>query len=230
MRLAGARSLLQNRLPEVRAVQSHLAAMELEAGMAPPGLQLLAVRGLFYVNLYGAIEASVNSAIQEFLRTVSNRNVQFHHFDFKAYLYVLDAKFHAISSGAGKPVFDRRRKFVDQQFSAAPGVFEDTIFSMHLQNVGAATLENVLNWLGVDGSPFDLLPAARGYIEEIVEKRRQVAHGREAAAVVGAGRTASELLKRLEASIAVLEAFFELLEAHLAGLKYIHAPHRAAYP
>lgn len=230
MTLAQSRATFSERMSEVRSVHALISSIETGIGLGQPTVELLSLRGLFFVHLYGAFEKAVNAGIEEFLRQVKATEVRYLHLSEGAFLYSLDTQFDSISAMQGKKGFEKRAAFIKQQFSPDPVDMPDTIFNMSLQNVGAGIYEDVFSWLNLGVHPFqgDLV-SRRGYLDEIVEKRRKVAHGREAASVVGQGTRAPELLVRVEAITQCVEHLYGALEACVTTKSFVSAVHRASY-
>jgi hypothetical protein len=215
------------RLNEVQVLLSHIVANEL----APPQIEPASVailRGMFYVHLYGYFEYSINKAVESLLINISSKSIKYNELDHIFYAAALDAKFTSCESpGKRRAKWERRKNLLETQVSNGEVNIPDTMFSYDLQNIWTETLVYIFNVLGINIYP---LPdkAYSGYIDELVDKRNAVAHGRESPALIGIKRCA-ELQKILNVANETVAHVIACFEAYVSNLEMIKADHRASY-
>ena len=217
------------RFHELRSLLTFIRANESPDPMTTPDDRSVAtVRGLFVVNLYGAYEYSVNLAVERLLDLISSKSVAALHLEVCVHSVACDAEFDSLRSVGELKQWQRRLTLVRRQASPDPVVIPGSVFYQFLQNIRVASLEQVFDCLGVSASPVPD-PRFRGYLDEVVEKRNQVAHGRESPYDAASGMRSPELERRLEAISKTCDHVFDSFEAHLASKAYVQQPHRHLY-
>ena len=190
--------------------------------------EVLILRGLYYVHLYAAFEHSVNQGVQSFLKAVTNLRVSTAHFELPLFSVALDSQLSSLGDVGEAKKWGRRLDIFNRQNSEGKCVLNDTVFGLYLQNVWIENLQQVFNCLNI---PDPVIPDPRlgPYVEEIVEKRNIVAHGRESPAIVGRGTRTPELKIRLDAIAEVVQHIFDCFEKGLTTRSFIAPQHRATY-
>lgn len=216
------------RILEVRQTLTVIRSLESSDPLKPDPPEAISLRGLFYVHLYAAFEYAVTNAIQALLVQVSHLQVDLRHLEHLFHAVALDADFTSVGTVKGDKKWLRRRELLSRQLSTDKCAPNDSAFSMYLQNIWYATLEDVFLALCISG-PVLPDPGLRGYIDEIVGKRNEVSHGRESAGHVGSGTRSPDLAIRLDAIIRVVDHIFASLEAHVVNREFITASHRPQY-
>lgn len=99
---------------------------------------------------------------------------------------------------------------------------------MHLQNTKSKILENIASYIGASEN-YSRDMRDYHYLDEVVEKRNQVAHGRTTPILVGSSGRAVELEVRIEATNRVLENFFTMLEVNYNSLHFVKPDRKTTY-
>ena len=99
------------------------------------------------------------------------------------------------------------------------------VVSMYLQNIDRDSLEQVFACFGIT-SPVVPAPRCFGYLNELVEKRRAVSHGRSGAEEAGRGYRSEELLRRLDAVLVVVAHLESKFATYISQRMYLAAVHR----
>lgn len=217
-----------SRINEVRKMLDVIKHMESSDPLAPDSNEVLILRGLYYVHLYGAFEHSVNQGVQAVLGNITSSKVKINHIEHILYSVVLDPQFNSYKDSGVDAKWEKRIKLLNKIKSDSECKISDAVFSFFLQNIWHKSLEQVFECLCI---PFPCVPENRliGYIDEIVNKRNAVAHGRECAADVGAGTRSPELQIRHDAIVQVINHIYDCFENYLIGKHYISEAHRANY-
>lgn len=227
MQLAATRAAAASRFNEAQQFLSELRKAELAAGIITP-IELSIRKGLYVVLLYSSFEFSICRAISEVSLFISSKNVQFAHVDPSVYPYALDAELSSIA-GVGRPKkWQRRAELFVKLISPDVVSLNEGCVLGELENAWAETLQKVFLIFGLPMSPFYDIRVKR-QIDEIVERRNAVAHGRESAADVGRGYTVADLQIRQDEMVKQAEYMFTQFEDWLYDKKFVAAPHRAKY-
>jgi hypothetical protein len=177
------------------------------------------LRGLHFVQVYAAVEFSVTAALQETLRQVATVQPPLATVKLEFHAVSSNHLFQSLSDGKGKRL-KKRLELLRAQTSPDLCRINDSMFSDLLQNVTSEFLVDVcdcfcisLACLGEESN--------RRYIDEIVERRNAVAHGRESALDVGARQTSANLEQRLITSQLVIDEFVTALDLLLANRSFL---------
>lgn len=185
-------------------------------------------KGLYFVHLYSAFEKSVNDLVVRTLAVIESKEVKHKHYSLTFNTVAMDAKLMSYKS-AGK----------DRVLGCAVSIFEtmgldehtrlnESMFAAKLQNVWFDTAQLTLMSFGITPlqDPNGSLKVA---IDEVVDKRNAVAHGRMTADVVGSFQRCNVLQERTVAIQTVLASITDKLEDFLNDKKYIAESYRDLY-
>ena len=157
-----------------------------------------ACRGLLFVQLYGVYEYSVKSGVQailSFIRRDALAPIDIHH---QALTLALNARFDSMSSVGPWKTWEKRLELVADLESRLPiQSLVDTAFPADGSHFRARQLQTIWSIFGITGS---MLPESRfiGRIDELVENRNAIAHGRRTADEIGSGYSIDDMGKRVE--------------------------------
>jgi hypothetical protein len=117
---------------------------------------------------------------------------------------------------------------LERQISSDICALNDTVFHDQLQNIWYETLADLFEYLCIPSEP---VPEGRmrGYIDEIIEYRNAVAHGRQSAAEVGRIKTIEDIEKRLDAMTQVTNHIISCFDDLLTSRRFVASSHRATY-
>ena len=189
-------------------------------------IEIKIMRGLFYVHLYAALEKTVNDIVQQTLIKVSSHNVKHNHYTIP---------FNAIS------LMNRLRSFKDSSYNIfiqkSTEIFEDmtcsrvstineTAFSNNLQNVWIRTIDEVRKAFGM--APFALEPRVKATVDEVVDKRNAVAHGRENASTIGERHKTDVLRVKMDIVTNFTYQLIDEFETYYTG-RYFLKPNTKRY-
>ena len=186
------------------------------------------LRGLFFVHLYGALEYSITLSVQVLLQEMTKVAVPFNGFEHLLHVIALDAQFRSLADPGLKLKWQKRRELLNKQVSSEMCSLNDTVFQDQLQNIWYHTLHTIFDFLCV---PSDAVPEVRmrGYLDEIVENRNAIAHGRQSAQEVGRRTTSTDLGERLDAVTKVVNHVIVSFEDYLENRHFVDARHRPNY-
>lgn len=218
------------RLVEVQKLLAHIKSLESAAadGDAVSGQAASMLRGLFYVSLYGALEYAVSLSVQILLQEITKVEVPYSHFEHLMHTIALDAEFQSLVDSGWTSKFPRRKQLLDKQVSADPCRLNDTVFHDQLQNLWFKTLKLVFEHLGITKTAVPE-PRMQGYVDEIVNYRNEVAHGRSSASAVGRLISSSDLDQRLKAVREIIDYVMIVFDDYLANWEFVASAHRPLY-
>ena len=215
------------RLVEVRQLLDVVRQLESTPPIPdPPEARIL--RALFFVHLYAALEFTVSQGVQRLLQGVEKLKASSNHFEARFHSVVLDPNFNSLRNVGEEKRWSTRVKFFDQQLSSDVLPINPDIFYLYLQNVWVEKLETLFASLSID-QPVVPDPSYRLYVDELVDRRNGIAHGRFSAVGIGGAFRSAELNTRLSAISATCTHILDCFEQHHAGRAFLLANHRAAY-
>lgn len=186
------------------------------------------MRGLFYVHLYGAFEYSIDQCFIRLAQHIAGRNIEFLHLNRPVYSIALEGYFTAFRTlGDWTKRYRKRVDMMQHTQNRSHAVIPDTVLSPGMQSVDVKTIALAFDLYGIPENPI-YTPAAGGYINEVVERRHAVAHGRESPVSVGVLRVV-DLRKRYEALYNQAGYVVDTLNAYIASKKFVSSHHRAKY-
>lgn len=226
MPLGDSRTRTRERFNDVRAFLSYIGSLE----PAPPNVvpqHVNTMKGLFYVHLYAAFEKSINDIVESSLLIVSSSSVKKKHFVPQVSALVCNDKLKSIRDSAQNKMSKKSADMFLELFSDSIGNIDEAIFSRQLQNVWMNTIDDVLHCLGCIEPSFTARD--RAVVDEIVERRNAVAHGREAADLVGQRFRTSDLRSKLDCLYEVTLSVLRVIEDHCTNKKFIRPNVRRYY-
>ncbi|TQM08419.1 MAE_28990/MAE_18760 family HEPN-like nuclease [Stenotrophomonas maltophilia] len=222
------RNDVTKRITEVRLLLDLVRNME-----APPpavdSLEVRVLRGLFFVHLYSALEFTINGAVERFLAGVGDLRVKAQHFEPVFLSVALDSTFSSLRMVSEEKRWPKRREVWSRAASEEICPVNSGIFGLYLQNVWVERIDALSNCLNI-GEPMIPNAAYRAYVDELVDRRNGVAHGRFSAAGVGGGRRSPDLQIRFNAISETCLNILDVLEDGLDGRCVVQEQFRGLYP
>ncbi|MBV6826442.1 MAE_28990/MAE_18760 family HEPN-like nuclease [Pseudomonas sp. PD9R] len=217
------------RLAEARELLSQIKNEEPQEGVPKPPTPLSSVlRGVIYVNLYGALEYAITQGVQSFINHLCGLRVSTKHLEQSLYSIALNSQLASARDGSEKKKWEARRAIFAGVQSAAVCSIPDTVFGSFLHNVYPKTVLEIFLCLGIN-KPATLHESEVGYFSEITERRNAVAHGRESATDAGQGLSVQEVELRLNVVYSVCSYFLDTVEQHAIDLRFVKSRHRSMY-
>ncbi|MCA7992759.1 hypothetical protein LGM63_19085 [Burkholderia cepacia] len=219
---------IAERFKEVRSLLSHIKASESTAIPPMDSDDVKILRGLFYVHLYGALEKSLNDIIEIFLQSVSALQLKYWDLSLRFLPTAMNPHFKSLSDSQSQKKWRKRVELVNAIDNGDACRIESSVFSVHLQSSETETLSDITTYLGITSDAIKT-SADRYYVDEVANKRHQVAHGRASPATVGAKGRSNDLEIRLDAIRRTVDLFSDLLENHYDALEFLNAPAQARF-
>lgn len=184
-------------------------------------------RGLYYVHLYSALEKTINEAVEQALILIQSRSVKNKHFKMHFNVISLQHKLQGFKSCGYKEYFNKSSDIFQNITSDDIFPLNNTIFSQSLQNVWFKTIQETLTFFGAND--LNLESRIKYTIDEIVERRNAVAHGRESAAQVGEKHRATVLRTKTNDIQLVADLFVATFESYINNSSYIKDEYISLY-
>jgi RiboL-PSP-HEPN len=228
MSLTTVRQEAANRFQEA---QSFLSAIKnLEEARRQHADEINVRKGLFLVLLYGAFEYSLTRTLTEATILINACRVEYGHMNETLYGLALDPQLTSLTApGAGRDSkWQRRAELFRKQACADPVVLFDGAFASELQNAWANTIQKMFYVFGIM-QPALYNPRVKQYINEVVDKRNAVAHGRESAATTGQAYTTGSLQNLNDQLSKQTQYIFSVFENHISAKAFVKVAHQSLY-
>jgi len=226
MSLEVVRQEASGRFQEAQAFLSSLKANE-----AQPGQQLEWVnvqKGLFLVLLYGAFEYSLIRTLIEATALINAHSLQYCHMSDQMYAFALDPQLRSVEESSRNTKWRRRSEIFRVQTCSNPVKLLESAFLTEVQNIWAETIQRSFDIFGITvPSLYD--PRVKQYINEVVEKRNAVSHGRESAATIGKAYTLTSLQRLIDELNRQTQYIFSVFEEHLLTKGFVKTAHKSLY-
>jgi len=202
------------RLDEIRSFLLLMRHLESAAGAMGSSVELNVAKGLFFVHLYGAYEYTVSSSVEKTLQIINSMNIAI--VDYKPVLLgiVLNAPFDAVCDVKADKKWSKRKEFFQQFTSNTPVSFDVTVLPTGAGNLKRPQLETIWASLGIT-QPALPKPSLIGRLEELVENRNAISHGRESPVTIGGKYTIDDLEKRFQDISELCSYVIQSLETYL---------------
>lgn len=202
-------------------VLKNLAFIEKNEADGEYSVEVKILRGLFYVHLYSALERSINETIEQTILLVKQDSVKNIHYHAAFNLISLNSRMQAFKQCSGGNYFIKSAEIFEGLRSDEIFDLSNTIFSNSLQNIWYKTIQQTLRSFGLE--PINIDPGVRLTIDEVVDKRNAVAHGRETPTSVGERHRSDMLRKKTQEIQLVVEQFVSVFEDYIINKKYLDA-------
>jgi hypothetical protein len=181
-------------------------------GSKPP--EAATCKGLMFVQLYGTYEYAVRSSVQAVLSSISGDGLCARDIHQRALTLVLHSGFDSASAAGPRRMWEQRLDLMAKLDSTGPlDSLDNSAFPRDGSHYRVRQLETI--W-AVFGLTVPVVPAPRlvGRIDELVENRNAIAHGRRTAEEVGGRYSTSEIEKTIDDIEQISSYVVTQMEAH----------------
>jgi hypothetical protein len=203
----------------VQRVRQYLT--EIEEGDSAPGSGKPTapdLKGLFFVYLYGVYEKALDGAFREAVAGVNAHRLPFNSLRPELLAIALDGRFDSLESAPKSPKrWQRRLELSTAIFGADEVAIPDA--GTVPQDGSHMRVQQIRTMWSLFGINAPAVPEPRhvGRIEELVEQRNKIAHGRERPDTVGRNFTVADLETRVNDIEAVCLYVVRTLDTHVSG-------------
>lgn len=214
----------RKRFAEVAINLAYIESIEPD-GEAPSHVKIL--RGLYYVHLYSALERVINETIEQTILLIKNKNVKNKHYLTAFNVISLNSKMQGFKSCGYKDYLYKSAEVFEAVESSESFEISNTIFSQNLQNAWFKTIEETIKSFGA--KPIEVDPRVRFTVDEVVEKRNAVAHGRETPIVVGERHRCNVLRRKTQELQMVADLFVATFENYIKDYDFLMEEYKNEY-
>lgn len=215
------------RFNEVHLFLNFLSNSEPSNPREPVPLEINVMKGLFCVHLYAAFEKSISDAIETVLALISSQNIKNNHLTAPILSVVLQNKIKSLKDSGYSKIFIKSSDIFIDAASSNIIPINETVFANQLQNVKINIIDEIVKTIGMN--PINLSAHTRITIDEIVDKRNAVAHGRDSAASVGQRYRMPALREKMKIISAAANEIIDAIEDYYGIKKYIKPNARRHY-
>jgi len=214
---------LGERMLVARNFATHVHSLEMA------GLPLAATfKGLTFVQLYACYEYVVRGSVQAMLSAISAESPEFRQLKAHVLSLALDARFEATSNCGPRRRWETRIALLDEATSANPAsAIPDTAFPSDGSHYRVRQLQTIWRVFGIT-EPVVPEPKHNGRIDELVENRNAVAHGRRTAEEVGRRYSHQDISDRIDDIDAICLHVLTTVHAHYQQQGHRTAPSTSA--
>lgn len=227
MSFEGLKRRTSERFNEVQVLLNFINSSEPRTPSEPVSLEVKIMKGLFYVHLYAAFEKSIKDIVETALLLISSKSIKNNHFAPALLSLVLSDKIKSLKDSGYSKLFIKSAEIFKESTSNNVVPINETIFSGQLQNAWVKTILEISEILGMEEVCFE--PRIKTTIDEIVDKRNAVAHGRDSAAFIGERHRANILREKMELISSAIQQFINEVEQHCDRRRYIKPALRRHY-
>ena len=221
-------STVKNRSRErFNEVLSNLAFIESIEPIGESPIHVKIQRGLYYVHLYSALEKVINETVEQALLVIGSLSIPNNKFQTKFNVVALNGKMTAFKNCGSREYFNKSIDIFEAVDSTEVPNINNAVLSGTLQNVWFSTIETTLDSFGI--APLVVEPRVRFTLNEVVDKRNAVAHGRETPVEVGE-RFRCQVLRTKTAEVQLVsDMFIDAFESYLRNAEFVKQAHRPDY-
>ncbi|MGL4391207.1 MAG: HEPN domain-containing protein [Carnobacterium maltaromaticum] len=224
MPLTTVRNSSRERFNEVLQNLAFIESIESD-GESPTHVKIQ--RGLYYVHLYSALEKVVNETVEQALLIIENNKIPNHKYQINFNVIALNRKMQAFKDCSSKEYFNKSIDIFNSINSEDVINISNTVLSGTLQNVWFKTIQTTLKSFCINQLIVE--PRVKLTVDEVVEKRNAVAHGRQTPVEVGE-RFRCNLLRVKTADIQLIsDMFIDAFESYLSKCEYVKAEFQSDY-
>ena len=174
-----------------------------------------ACKGLIFVQLYATYEYSVSSAVQATLVALRTAGVEIRTLHRDLLALVLNSHWDSAANSKRSRVWDSRMALLSSIDSdELTSTLRDDLFPSDGSHYRIQQLHTIWKIFSVSG-PVVSEPRLIGRIEELVENRNAISHGRRTSEEVGSRYSWQEIAKRVNDTDAIAGHIVSRLESHV---------------
>lgn len=210
-----------NRITELRSLFIHFSDLQKTASTSVPVVPITVntIKGLFFVQLYAVYEFTVTSLTQNSLSYINAQNMLTNSYKLQMLSIVLDSHFNSIEASNGKKHWDRRKTLLND-FDAKDVIPIDiTILPTGEGNLKHRQLKSIFDTMCLT---CDAVPTNRfiGRLEELVENRNAISHGRLTPSEIGSRYSIADLEQILNEISELCSYLIKSFEDYLLNEQY----------
>lgn len=178
-------------------------------------------KGLAFVQIYAIYEYTVTSVVQIAIDALVSHSISLRELPPHLLSLFLDSQLQSLKDCSSKDVWRRRLEIFESTFSTAPAIVSNTTFPKDGSHFRHTQLHLIFDILGIRRTPAQ----RRRHlfrIDEVVEHRNAIAHGRETPDIIGRRYSRSEILQIMKQ----MKSVCTLLVSEISSHTLVAANHR----
>ncbi|CQJ36195.1 MAE_28990/MAE_18760 family HEPN-like nuclease [Yersinia enterocolitica] len=191
----------------------------------PPQVKMF--RGLFYVHIYSYVEKTVNDLLIRTIASIKEKNICNKHFITQFNSISLHSKMQSFKQSKNTLYLSKACDVFSGVEGESVCTVAETVFSEFLQNIWYKTIAEVLAAFGITN--FTRTPIEIATIDEVVNKRNAVAHGRLSAVEVGEAHNCSVLRDKMNIIDNLVNELIDTFELYVINLQCVKTEFRVLY-
>lgn len=202
-------SELDDRILTIKSFQSHIETLE-----DGKDRNAITCKGLIFVQLYAVYEYAVREVVRTLLASIKLLAPPHDSIKSELLSLVLNGFFDSASQSSEAKRWEARITLLDLIRSPKPiGEFSDTIFPSDGSHYRSGQLRTIWRVFGID-EPIVAEMKHLGRIDELVENRNAIAHGRITAEDIGKRYSSSDITKRVDDIELICSHILDTLRSH----------------
>jgi hypothetical protein len=189
-----------------------LETKELAARMPEPGLR--GIKGLFFVQLYSIYEYVIINSFAAVVRQFNGYAIPFERVRRSLLCMGLHPSFQAIQDLSERRGWQKRIELLSVCNSTTPSSVQENLFPRDDSHFRATQLNLICEILGLPAGALVPNSPIIGWIDEVVENRNAISHGRETADAIGGRYSSTDLEDRLRQLNLLANHILNVLETH----------------
>ncbi len=207
-------------LRHLESEENLIYAAEIEAADKPNDEVHKIQKGLYFVHLYSAFEKSINETVERCLLYIESKGVPHQHYALPFNSIALDANLMSLKSARKDRIMERSISLFETMGCNSHTRINEAMFGAKLQNVWFDTLQQTMACFGASAIA-DHTGTLKTSIDEVVDKRNAVAHGRIPTDRVGERQRCDILRQRTTAVQTTLSLVIDSFEQYLSNCEFV---------
>ena len=177
-------------------------------------MEAASCKGMLFVQIYAVYEYAIRSSVQATLAAIKNDSLPAIRIRRELLTLILDPLWEAAASSGRRRMWEQRMELMNRIDSNDPlTTLNDTVFPSNGSHYRPSQLNTIWKVFGIN-KPIVPEMIHLGRIEELVENRNAISHGRKTAEEVGRRYSISELEKRIDDVFALSKYIISTMEDH----------------
>ena len=206
------------RITELRSLLIHITEQQRNVSTTVPvvPIHLNIIKGLFFVHAYAVYEFTVTSLAQNTLSYINTKLLPTSSYKPLILSIILDPHCNSLEAGNGKKQWDRRRRLFQELDVDNVLPIDNTVLPTGEGNLKYGQLKSLIETLCMTCNPI-LDNRFIGRLEELVEHRNAISHGRSSPIEIGKRYSIADLEIRLNDIIELCTYLINEFEEYLTN-------------
>lgn len=227
MQFDAVKSKSRGRFTEVLIHLAYIESIEPRNLQEATSVQVKILRGMYYVHLYAALEKTINEVVEQTLLLIASKNVPNKHYATAFNAISLNPQMQAFKACGYKGYINKTIEVFRGIEADEPFEITNTLLATSLQNIWYNTIQQTLACFGIEAINFE--PRIKLTIDEIVQNRNAVAHGREMPTTIGERHRSNILRQKTQEIQQVVDLVLSAFETYILERKYVKAVYSDQY-